>query len=745
MERMKGWATLKRTKSRIIMAGIVILAAVILYDRICVADTIRQYPQLRLQREELYGDHGENLKDFVQMEDGSLRSESSDPWIDYALPETMNIKSVEIMTESVSLEGTWAQLHFVLADGTWIHESFYIHSGKNQIMANDKKGLTNVSKVRFDLVSKSEASVKTDQIVINAADTLTRKYHWISLGMILLVIFAMRLPGRIQKYKKAEVREVLPGIVISIAIAFLLCIFAPLDLYFNNQEEFWFDLYTMLPLTAGMFVIAALVLSILMVILFFIHKKLYQMGAAFGFVLLICTYVQGNFLVGNLPPLDGTEFHWEDYASLRWQSVLLWAIGIVLVIFCIRMLPAKKFYGIAACLSGGLTVMLLLTLCIECVTVYGYQHKLSARVTSKNQFEMSKERNFIILMLDALDGGTFWDVVNNNPAYKEVFRDFTYYPDTMGAYSFTSRAVPFILSGEWFENEQHFAKYNENAYKNTGIFSKLEKENYKLGVYETEIPLTDESIYRFDNVQEYQNKIKSYIDFAGLEWKLVGFKYAPFDLKKDCVVYASEFRLMKDETGKNQEPSFSSSNRSFYEHLQNEEVTYTDQKCFRFFHMEGAHVPFRYDKDVNVIENGTYEQNIEASIKITDTYLKKLKHAKVYDQSVIIVMSDHGYEWKEGYPYGRQNPLLMIKGIGENHEMQISNAPISYDDLQSAYEKLLKGTAGSSVFEWKEKDQRERRYLWFRYLEEDHMIEYLQTGKASDPDAMRPTGREFRR
>ena len=85
MERMKGWATLKRTKSRIIMAGIVILAAVILYDRICVADTIRQYPQLRLQREELYGDHGENLKDFVQMEDGSLRSESSDPWIDLSL------------------------------------------------------------------------------------------------------------------------------------------------------------------------------------------------------------------------------------------------------------------------------------------------------------------------------------------------------------------------------------------------------------------------------------------------------------------------------------------------------------------------------------------------------------------------------------------------------------------------------------------------------------------------------------
>lgn len=225
----------------------------------------------------------------------------------------------------------------------------------------------------------------------------------------------------------------------------------------------------------------------------------------------------------------------------------------------------------------------------------------------------------------------------------------------------------------------------------------------------------------------------------------VGFKYAPFDLKKACVVYSSEFRLIKDETGENQDPSFSSSNRSFYENLQNEKITYTDQKCFRFFHIEGAHVPFRYDKDVNVIENGTYEQNIEASIKIADTYLKKLKRADAYDQSVIIVMSDHGYEWKEGYPYGRQNPLLMIKGIDENHEMQISNAPISYDDLQSAYEKLLKGTAGSSVFEWKEKDQRERRYLWFRYLEEDHMIEYLQTGKASDPDTMRPTGREFRR
>ena len=104
----------------------------------------------------------------------------------------------------------------------------------------------------------------------------------------------------------------------------------------------------------------------------------------------------------------------------------------------------------------------------------------------------------------------------------------------------------------------------------------------------------------------------------------------------------------------------------------------------------GAHVPFSFDKDVNVIDDADYYTSIESSMTVTMAYLNKLREAGVYDNSVIIILSDHGYN-----------------------------------------------------FAYKEGDQRERRYLLYKYLGEDHMVEYVQTGYAGDESTLVPTGRVF--
>ena len=51
-------------------------------------------------------------------------------------------------------------------------------------------------------------------------------------------------------------------------------------------------------------------------------------------------------------------------------------------------------------------------------------------------------------------------------------------------------------------------------------------------------------------------------------------------------------------------------------------------------------------------------------------------------------------------------------------------------DLVEAYYKLMDGAASDDCFAYKEGDQRERRYLLYKYLGEDHMVEYVQTGYA---------------
>lgn len=73
----------------------------------------------------------------------------------------------------------------------------------------------------------------------------------------------------------------------------------------------------------------------------------------------------------------------------------------------------------------------------------------------------------------------------------------------------------------------------------------------------------------------------------------------------------------------------------------------------------------------------------------------------------------------------------------------MSEAPISYDDLQEAFSRLLDGAMGEEVFDYKEGDERKRRYLYFEYEHEEILEEFYQEGYAGDLDTLKATGRKY--
>ena len=117
--------------------------------------------------------------------------------------------------------------------------------------------------------------------------------------------------------KKRDKKQLLPGIVVAAAISFLVFLYAPVDLYCSNISEFWFDFGILIRASLGLFLISTVVLLLIYIVLWLIHPVLYRIGLAGGFLGLICTYIQGNYLIRNLPPLDGTTIRWEEYTFLR--------------------------------------------------------------------------------------------------------------------------------------------------------------------------------------------------------------------------------------------------------------------------------------------------------------------------------------------------------------------------------------------------------------------------------------------
>lgn len=534
-------------------------------------------------------------------------------------------------------------------------------------------------------------------------------------------------------------KEVYVNILLSLATCFMFFIYAPLELLFTNQDEFWYDVWLLFPVMFIVFAVFFGISTLLLNVILGKKENLYHKIIIFYFIAFICSYIQGTFLAGNLPRLDGTAIDWSQFPMERIKTILVWVIVTALVLALLKFIRMKKMLKVIQYASAFAFAVLFVSLISVGIIEDGFKHKPNMTICTANQFEMSQDTNFIILVLDALDAGGWNEVYEKHPEYREVLEDFTFYEDAMGTYSFTKHSIPFMLSGKWHENEGPFREYSTDAYMNSPLFASLQEKSYKMGLYEQDVILDDEGFYMFDNIFSNKGGAESWSSFIRWQIQMTGFKYAPFDFKRICFVNPEAFKKLRIPP--ENEQVFIDSNVVFYDSVLHEDITLIPEKCFKFIHIEGAHLPFRYDENVNVISNGTYESNVEACMTITKAYLEKLKESGVYDNSVIMIMADHGFCYQDtNDTLHRQNPVLFIKGVGEKHDFQVSDAPVSWEDLQDIYSRLLNGADSMSVVDYTENDKRKRRYLHYEYREDDCMREYIQEGKARNEDTFKPTG-----
>lgn len=559
-----------------------------------------------------------------------------------------------------------------------------------------------------------------------------------------------RSEAKIMKKESSVIRKlkdrkvIAPAVSLSLALSFMIFMYAPMELYFENKTEYWFDIRHLFPICLMMFSVMFAVSVLFMLVVGLIHEKLYHIVTALYLILYLCTYVQGNYLVSDLPPLDGSFVPWDLYDYQRKYCIILWVVVAAAILLLWKFARTKGLLGCAKWLPAGITAVLAFTLVVVGITNHGFDRKLSIAASTDYELEMSTDRNFVIMVVDTVDGGKLEQMLGEHPEYSEAMKDFTYYGNAMSMYPYTYFSVPYILSGDRFECDEYIDDYMIRAYGNAPLLDKLEGEGYRLGLYEADMPLTDECMYRFENIKDVDTEFTSVVDFIKVQMRLVGLKYAPYDLKKRCLVLPEEIPALRKQVNDIEYAQFDYSNMQLYADLQNKGITYTDDKCFRFIHIEGAHVPFRYNENLEIAENSNYETCMEATMKVVMAYVQALKDSGVYDNTAIVITADHGYNYEDDASYTpekRQHACLFVKGIGEQHdEMILSEAPISHEDFKEAYLRLLDGADSSEVFDYKDGDYRERKYLFHYLWDRDHMDEYVQTGHASDDDSLKLTG-----
>lgn len=305
--------------------------------------------------------------------------------------------------------------------------------------------------------------------------------------------------------------------------------------------------------------------------------------------------------------------------------------------------------------------------------------------TFNNTF--SSEKNIILLVLDGFDANFFNYQINEDfKESKKIFKDFTYHKNTVANFFFTEYSVPSFLSGAIFSKKETYKEYlNHNKYKITELNKDFEKRFVLFKNFCVFLELKN-CIDRYELTLSNQDKyIKSFLDIFDVYLSKIVPVYI---LKKENEI---RNKLIPREIFTSLNNAFKANPLSvdlLFKDKIFEDLKITKKKQFIYYHFALPHYPGEFDRnciwkdDANLRSLkwiDVYTQSV-CIVKIVEEFLNFLRKNNLYDNSIIVVMSDHGSVNKpvlnkqflttvhENFPPARANPILLTKNFSQKNK-----------------------------------------------------------------------------
>lgn len=523
---------------------------------------------------------------------------------------------------------------------------------------------------------------------------------------------------KVTKVKNRFKRICMPCLLLS--VIFGLC--GPIQLYLMNMSELWFSIEDIAWLCLFNGIILFTVLSGIGLLL---PESIVGYYIAVLFGISIGLYIQGNFDPTDYGVLDGRAINWDDYQLTGIFNTVLWFFCIAIPIAIQKMKPklARHVLHVGSCIIIAMQVVTVGTLFVT--NHFGVKNT-TGYVSDQGINTVSSQENVIVFVLDAFDQVYFDEIRSTDPDFLTPLDGFTYFDNVTGMYPTTKGALPYILTGQIYKNEQPYNNYIEEAYQKTAYYKDLISDGYDIGIYTSDVFLPSYAGQYFSNYISGKTQVSSYSGLAKTLYNFVCFRYFPHILKEKFWFYSGAFDEWKGVEENSGTSVFNVDNFTFYDKIKNDGLQIVDDtKCYRFIHLYGVHPPYNMNENAEEITDGsvTAIDAARGSLYIVYEYLAQLKEKGIYDDSMIVVMSDHG-----AGAAAPTNPLFIVKQRTSTGSLQVSSAPVCQGDLMGTiaedigindYKKY-----GQSIFEIQEGEMRERKYLYYQW-DDSWSSEYL--------------------
>ena len=503
-------------------------------------------------------------------------------------------------------------------------------------------------------------------------------------------------------------RARLTAILIAVAFAFTVFIFAPVEQYLlsQNESEIWFDLSDLLPTLLPAFVLCAAFLGGLLCI---VPAKVRRIGMALIVGLTLCLYLQGNFLNPDYGELDGRAVKWNHFTGYAiWNTVFWIIIPAILIVLAVK--RRKVFVTVVRALAAVLLIIQAITLCTALIIHPPVENHENWVASDLDQFTLGTEANTVIFVADACDSTYLPQILENDPDALSALDGFTYFPDYAGAYSKTKMGLPYTLTQRWYENDEAVENYLNRAYTDVPLYNQLTADQWDVRVYSSNAYLAPSAIGVFRNVINAETTVGSYPRLFARMMRFAGYRYVPHLLKPCLVFYSGDLEF--ERAASTEAQPYYKDNYIYRDRMNALGLSQREGKAFIVYHLNGSHLPCSMTaegENVGSWNTTALEQTIGVFRTMIGPYLKQMKALGIYDDANIIITADHGR-----FDEGPSAPIFLLKPAGAHGKIAYNNAMVSVSDLHATLLKLCGlETEGEAVFEIDPAQERERRYLYY--------------------------------
>ncbi len=443
-------------------------------------------------------------------------------------------------------------------------------------------------------------------------------------------------------------------------------------------------------------------------------------------------------LPGSYGELDKTLLHFAD--KLDNKSLFLFAgdLAVILIMFlAVRVLVRK--YAVQS--RNVIAILLCCMIGITGIKVKGYLFSDSISEGAKHQTAQLPDnnspvngytktgKNIILFLSDMFTAGYLDTIFEECPELKEKFTGFTWYRNSVSPSWQTVCAMPSIFAGEEFLpivlSDMPGTGYEKIENSARIMFDRFRKEGYSVAVVNghaaqiapkllSTVDHTDGLAYgKVWQDKYYREKNSNTLIKQGHLFIMLSlFQNAPYFLKPVIYNESNWFIFSRKAifwaVEKHVFPNY-----GYMKLLP--EISNTDMKqnTFKYIHNALTHGPFGIKADGSLIKPGEFTDEEKKSfysgygayysqrefLKLFDKYCDWLKKEGIYDNTYIILISDHGNNYPDYNPLTDDkiangfNSLFMIKEFGAKGELKINNdILISSHDAEKFMKNALHGT-----------------------------------------------------